>query len=161
MRITGTLARVLPGAGDGLLAPLVHIEGEARLSIDPLRRLAALGGEDPQDALRLSKQQTRRLERLQEGMASLTRPGELGYRLGADEALSVLALRAALSNATIAPDDLRRATDGAAQRFPLAAADLAPLAGPALGQRLKALERAWVDSGFSLPRDALLALPSG
>ena len=161
MRITGTLARVLPGAGDGLLAPLVYIEGEARLSVDPLRRLAALGGEDPQDALRLSKQQTRRLERLQEGMASLTRPGELGYRLGADEALSVLALRAALSNVTIAPEDLRRATDGAAQRFPLAAADLAPLAGPALGQRLKTLERAWIDSGFSLPRDALLALPSG
>ncbi|EYD75374.1 tRNA nucleotidyltransferase [Rubellimicrobium mesophilum DSM 19309] len=75
MRITGTLARILPGAGDGLLAPLVHIEGEARLPLDPLRRLAALGGEDPRDALRLSKQQTKRLERLQEGMASLVSPG--------------------------------------------------------------------------------------
>lgn len=86
-------------------------------------------------------------------------PGELGYRLGEDEALSILALRAALSNATIAPEDLRRAEEGTAQRFPLAAADLAPLSGPALGQRLKSLERAWIDSGFSLPRDALLALP--
>jgi poly(A) polymerase len=159
MRITGVLARILPGAGDGLLAPLVHIEGEARLPLDPLRRLAALGGEKPQDALRLSKQQARRLERLQDGMASPMPPGELGYRLGADEALSVLALRAALANATIAPEDLRRAEDGATRRFPLAAADLAPLSGPALGQRLKALERAWIDSGFALPRDALLALP--
>jgi poly(A) polymerase len=138
---------------------LVHIEGEARLPLDPLRRLAALGGEDLQEALRLSKQQVKRLERLREGMASPATPGELGYRLGADEALSVLALRAALSNATVAPEDLRRSEDGAAQRFPLAAADLAPLSGPALGQRLKALERAWIDSGFALPRDALLALP--
>ena len=159
MRITGVLARVLPGAGDGLLAPLVHIEGEARLPFDPLRRLAALGGEDTQDALRLSKQQARRLERLQDGMASLTPPGELGYRLGPEEALGILALRAALSNATVDPEAAALAQDGGARRFPLAAADLAPLAGPALGQRLKVLERAWIDSGFALPPEALLALP--
>ena len=159
MRITGTLARILPGAGDGLLAPLIHIEGEAGLLPDPLRRLAAIGGEDPQDALRLSKQQAKRLERLQDGMASFTTPGELGYRLGADEALSVLALRAALANTTIDPEDARQADHGATRRFPLAAADLAPLSGPALGQRLKALERAWIDAGFALGREALLALP--
>jgi tRNA nucleotidyltransferase/poly(A) polymerase len=51
MRVTGTLARVLPGAGDGLLAPLVHIEEEARLPLDPLRRLAALGGEEVSERL--------------------------------------------------------------------------------------------------------------
>ena len=160
MRITGVLARVLPGAGDGLLAPLVHIEGEARLPLDPLRRLAALGGEGAPEALRLSRQQAKRLDRLQEGMASAMGPGELGYRLGAEEAQGVLALRAALSNATIDPEAARQAEAGAAHRFPLAAADLSPLAGPALGQRLRTLERAWIDSGFSLPRDALLALPS-
>jgi poly(A) polymerase len=161
MRITGTLARVLPGAGDGLLAPLVHIEGEARLPRDSLRRLAALGGEDAQDALRLSKHQTKRLERLLDGMASLTPPGELGYRLGTEEALSILALRAALSNATLDPGAAAQAQDGATRRFPLSAADLAPLSGPALGQRLKALERAWMDGGFALGREDLLALPPG
>ena len=31
--------------------------------------------------------------------------------------------------------------------------------GPALGARLKALERAWIRSDFTLGKDALLALP--
>ena len=159
MRITGVLARVLPGAGDGLLAPLVHIEGEARLPLDPLRRLAALGGEEPAEALRLSKGQARRLERLQEHMASPLGPGELGYRLGEGEALDVLALRAALSNALLDPATAEAARFGAAQAFPVRAADLAPLSGPELGRRLSALERAWIASGFALPRDALKSLP--
>ena len=159
MRITGALARVLPGAGDGLLAPLVHIEGEARLPLDPLRRLAALGGEEPAEALRLSKGQARRLERLQEHMASPLGPGELGYRLGEGEALDVLALRAALSNALLDPAAAEAARFGAAQAFPVRAADLAPLSGPELGRRLRALERAWIASGFALPRDALKSLP--
>lgn len=46
-------------------------------------------------------------------------------------------------------------------RFPLSGRDLlargmAP--GPAIGQALERLERAWIDSGFVLDRDALLAL---
>lgn len=159
MRVTGALARVLPGAGDGLLAPLVHIEGEARLPLDPLRRLAALGGEEVQDALRLSKPQARRLDRLTDGMASPMGPGELGYRLGAGEALDILALRAALSNALLDAQAAAAAGHGAGQSFPVKAADLAPLSGPDLGQRLKALERAWIDSGFALPPEALTALP--
>ena len=159
MRATGALARVLPGAGDGLLAPLVHIEGEARLPLDPLRRLAALGGEEVPEALRLSKAQAKRLARLIEGMGSSMGPGELGYRLGEAEALDVLALRAALSNALLDEDGARAARHGAAQSFPVKAADLAPLAGPALGRRLEAMERAWIDSGFSLTAPALLALP--
>nr|WP_210528679.1 CCA tRNA nucleotidyltransferase [Rubellimicrobium arenae] len=156
MRATGALARVLPGAGDGLLAPLVHVEGEAGLAPDALRRLAALGGEGPAEALRLSKAQAKRLGRLHDGLAGLTSPGELGYRWGADEAADVLALRAALSNALIDPEALRLSREGAGQRFPLAAADLAPLSGPALGQRLRDLEQAWIESGFTLARERLL-----
>ncbi|MBP1805168.1 CCA tRNA nucleotidyltransferase [Rubellimicrobium aerolatum] len=159
MRATGALARVLPGAGDGLLAPLVHIEGEAGLPPDPLRRLAALGGEDVPEALRLSRQQAKRLDRLLDGMGTFSAPGELGYRLGEAEALDVLALRAALSNAHLDPEAARLARHGAGQRFPLAAADLAPLAGPALGHRLRALERAWIDSGFALSPKSLRTLP--
>jgi poly(A) polymerase len=159
MRVTGALARVLPGAGDGLLAPLVHIEGEARLPLDPLRRLAALGGEEVPERLRLSKTQAKRLDRLQGAMGSLTTPGELGYRLGEAEALDVLALRAALSNALLDPTAAETARHAAAQRFPVKACDLAPLAGPALGQRLRELERAWIGSGFTLPPEALLRLP--
>ena len=44
--------------------------------------------------------------------------------------------------------------------FPVSARDLAPeYAGPALGARLRALERAWIDSGFSLSGAQLCALP--
>ncbi len=158
MRITGALSRVLPGAGDGLLAPLVHIEEEARLAPDSLRRLAALGGEDAAHLLRLSKVQAKRLDRLHEHMASPCGPGELGYRLGEGEALDALALRAALSNALLAPAAAEAARHGAAQRFPLKAADLLPLQGPELGRRLKALEQAWIDSGFRLTTEGLKTL---
>lgn len=159
MRATGALARVLPGAGDGLLGPLVHIEGEAGLPPDPLRRLAALGGEEVADRLRLSKAQARRLEELAQGMGSPLGPGELGYRLGAEAAEGILALCAALSNALLDPADLAAAREGAGQRFPVRAADLAPLSGPALGARLRELERAWIDAGFAPTREELLALP--
>ncbi len=158
MRITGALARILPGAGDGLLGPLVHIDEEARLPLNPLRRLAALGGEEPAERLRLSKQQARKLERLTEHMASPLAPGELGYRLGEAEALDVLALRAALSNALLDPRAAEAARHGAAQSFPLRAIDLAPLAGPDLGRRLKDLERAWIASGFALTPEGLKSL---
>lgn len=159
MRATGALARLLPGAGDGLLGPLVHVEGEAGLPPEPLRRLAALGGEEVPAALRLSRAQAKRLDRLAEGMASPMGPGELGYRLGEGEALDVLALRAALSNALIDPAAAASARHGAAQEFPLRAADLAPLEGPALGRRLKSLERAWIESGFALRPEDLRTLP--
>ena len=80
-------------------------------------------------------------------------------RLGAALALDVLALRAALSNALLDPAMAQAARHGAAQCFPVKAEQLAPLAGPPLGQRLKALERAWIDSGFTLSPEALLRLP--
>ncbi|MGB8815390.1 MAG: CCA tRNA nucleotidyltransferase, partial [Paracoccaceae bacterium] len=42
--------------------------------------------------------------------------------------------------------------------FPVSAADLMPaLRGPALGQRLRELERQWIASGFSLTRAQLLS----
>lgn len=159
MRATGVLARILPGAGDGLLGPLVHIEEAAGLAPDPLRRLAALGGEGVAEALRLSKAQAKRLDRLHDAMASPAGPGELGFRLGEAEALDALALRAALSNALLGPSAATAAKDGAGRRFPVKAADLAPLAGPALGRKLRDLERAWIDQNFAPTREDLLARP--
>jgi len=46
---------------------------------------------------------------------------------------------------------------GAKARFPVTAADLMPeYSGPALGERLQALERRWIESNFTLTRDDLL-----
>ena len=59
MQAAGVLARILPGADTRALAPLVHLQDG--LAPDWLTRLAAIGGADPADALRLSRDEARRL----------------------------------------------------------------------------------------------------
>ena len=49
---------------------------------------------------------------------------------------------------------------GAEAKFPVIAADLMPdYQGKALGDRLRALEIAWIESGFSMSKVDVLALP--
>ncbi len=157
MRSCGALLRILPGAGTGLLPVLVHVEQAADLVPDAIRRLAALGGEDAPDTLRLTRAEAARLGRLRAGMEGDAAAAALGYRLGAAEALDVLALRAAASERELTHDEIDEARFGARQSLPVAAADLMPaLAGPALGARLDDLERRWIASGFTLGRAALL-----
>lgn len=156
MQATGVLARILPGADARALAPLVHLEPP--YAPDWLRRLAALGGEDAAERLRLSRVEVQRLEVLCDGLAALSGPAELAYRHGAALARDVVLLRAALAG-THLPDGWEAAVAlGAAAEFPLGAADLMPaFSGPALGARLKALEARWIASGFQLSREQLLA----
>jgi poly(A) polymerase len=155
MATTGILPHVLPDADPAALAPLVHLE--AGLPADPIRRLAVLGGTDPAERLRLSKPEARRLERLREGALSGAGPAVLGYRLGARDGLDAVLLQAALTGMPPAETSRNRVEFGAAQRFPVQAADLMPaLQGAALGARLKELETRWIASGFALDRAALL-----
>lgn len=155
MATTGILPHVLPGADPAGLAPLVHLE--AGLPADPIRRLAVLGGTDPAERLRLSKSEARRLERLREGALSGEGPAVLGYRLGARDGLDAVLIQAALTGMPPAETSRNRVEFGAAQRFPVQAADLMPtLQGAALGARLKELEARWIASGFALDRTALL-----
>jgi len=157
MQICGALARVLPGAEAGLLAPLVHAEQELGLGPDWQLRLVALGGPDPSDLLRLSKAEARRCETLRLGLTSDDDASALGYRLGKDDAIAVLALRFAMTGTPADPAECERAAQGAAQVFPLRAEDLMPrFQGPELGARLAALESAWIESGFALDKAALL-----
>ncbi|MCU0912449.1 MAG: CCA tRNA nucleotidyltransferase [Rhodobacteraceae bacterium] len=156
MAQAGALARALPGADARALAPLVHLEAGEGLAPDPIRRLAVLGGEDAAGALRLSRAEARRLEALREAAGSAAGPAELGYRLGAEPALSAAVLRAAMTGAPVPPGARGDADRGASARFPVAAADLAPLSGAALGARLKDLEARWIASGFTLDRAQLL-----
>ena len=148
MARTGILARVLPGAEAGALAPLVH--GEGGRAPDWLRRLAALGGDA--GGLRLSRAEARTLEALRGAEGG---PFALGAGLGAARAADVLLLRAA-SGAPVPPGAWAEAERGAGATFPLAAADLMPpLAGPALGEALARARAAWAGSGGRLGRDAL------
>lgn len=155
MATSGILPHVLPGADPAALAPLVHLE--AGLPADPIRRLAVLGGTDPAERLRLSKPEARRLGRLREGALSGAGPAVLGYRLGARDGLDAVLIQAALTGMPPAETSRNRVEFGAAQRFPVQAADLMPaLQGAALGARLKELETRWIASGFALDRAALL-----
>lgn len=154
MAQSGVLMRGLPGADPAALAVLVHLEDG--LTPDPLRRLAALGGEDVASALRLSKAQAGQLSSLTAAIGDPAGPAALGYRLGFDRARDVLLLRAALSAQPLAGVEEARAAS--TRTLPITAQDLMPaLRGAALGRALKQAERAWIASDFTLSRDDLIA----
>lgn len=156
MQAAGVLARILAGADARALAPLVHLEPP--YAPDWLRRLAALGGQDAGDALRLSREEARRLAALREGLSGAATPAEIAYRHGAAAARDIVLLRGAVGGSAPAPGWEDAVAAGAAARFPLRAADLMPgLAGVAVGRRLKELEERWIASGFALSREQLLA----
>jgi len=155
MAQSGVLAQTLPGADARLLPILIAFEDAPP---DPIRRLAALGGEDVGNRLRLSKAERNRLEALRLEMAAATPPGALAYAHGADTARDIVLLRAALFETPPDPAAEAEIAKGATAIFPVKPADLMPdLQGPALGETLKALEARWIASGFTLTRDELLS----
>ncbi|AHD02605.1 CCA tRNA nucleotidyltransferase [Leisingera methylohalidivorans] len=155
MRQAGVLAQILPGSDDRALAPLIHLEANRPASA--LRRLGALGGHGLKDALRLSKAQASHLETVREAAAGAAGAGELGYRIGAEQALDAMLLRTAMLEQPVSPTLETDIALGAGMVFPVKARDLLPdLKGPALGSALKKMETEWVASGFSLSREQLL-----
>ena len=90
------------------------------------------------------------------------RIGEAAYRHGelAIEGLAVAASRGVWSRARLA-EVARMLGSTVVPDFPVSGHDLAGLGfkpGPALGQELARLERAWIESGFALGKAELLAL---
>ena len=160
MASAGVLARCLPGADAGALAPLVHVEAVAGLVPDWTTRLAALGAEDPGPHLRLSRAEEAALARIEAALAEDAPPAALAYRHGAQAARAALLIRAAATG-TIPPPDLEaQISRGSTVSLPLAAADLVAAGmapGPALGQALARAEAAWIRSDFALDKAALLA----
>ncbi len=160
MRSSGALEAVLPGASDAALGPLVSLERGLGVAADPIRRLAVMGGDGVADRLKLSRREAKRMSDVQENGGR--DPGEAGYRLGADVARDAMLAASAVSGRPLAAAALDLAEHGAAQAFPVRAADLTPaFAGPALGRALDGLERKWIASGFALGREELLALTEG
>ncbi|MDC0659295.1 CCA tRNA nucleotidyltransferase [Leisingera sp. SS27] len=155
MRQAGVLSSILPGADDRALAPLVHLE--AGRTASGIRRLAVLGGEDLQEALRLSKAQGSYIAAIREAAIGTAGASELGYRMGAEKALDTLLLRASFLEQPLSADVETYIGLGASATFPVKARDLLPnLKGPELGTALKELEADWIASGFSLSREELL-----
>lgn len=159
MRQTGCLGIVLPGSDDQFLGPVVHLEAAMCHVPDPVLRLSALGGDTAEDSLRLSRAEARKLKQLQAfgfGPMSLA---EIAYRENADVARGAAILRAAFASQPLPISALDEISKGADAKFPVKAADLMPTyQGKALGDRVRLLEQQWIASGFSLTRDALLAL---
>ena len=157
MRQTGVLGQVLPGADDRALAPLVHLEGEAGLAPDALRRLASLGGDGVSERLRLSKKRTEILGVFRDAISSMEALATVAYRHGADVAHSVALLRAAVFETPLQPEMKTEIALGAEAEFPVKAADLMQdFTGAKLGEALKTLEASWIASGFALTKDDLL-----
>lgn len=158
MAQAGVLTTLFGGGGIRTLGPLVHHEAALGLAPDPILRLAALGVPGIERHLRLSKAQAARLTLYVEAAPGTEGAAALGYRNGVDQALAILALRAALFETVPLENARQDAETGAAATFPLKAADLMPdLTGPALGAALKRAESDWIASGFALDKPALIA----
>ncbi|MEM6658602.1 MAG: CCA tRNA nucleotidyltransferase [Pseudomonadota bacterium] len=158
MRSSGVLARVLPGADDRALAPLIATEQAAGAIAEPIRRLAAIVTPDHAGTLRLSRAQLQRLTRMRDEAQAMTSVAELGYRYGDEGGLHETLLRCAFLERPWSEDFRAALHAGAAARFPVKAADLIPdFTGPALGRKLAELEARWIASDFKLTREELLA----
>ena len=156
MAASGVLRHVLSGADPRYVAPLVHLEAGAPPHWQ--RRLVVLGGQDWDNALRLSRSEQGLMARLRDQVGNALSPAALGWRLGLEAGADAVLARAAVLESLL-PDDWKAdVARGAASRFPVTAADLMPaLAGPALGAKLAELESRWLASDLRLSRDDLLA----
>ncbi|NBE07332.1 CCA tRNA nucleotidyltransferase [Paragemmobacter ruber] len=154
MAHAGALHALLPGTDPRYLSPLIHLEDG--LPIRWLRRLAVLGGDNLADLLRLSRAEARQLAHLRAAATGTDSPAVLAQKYGADEATDALLVRAALNETPLPPGWQAEVARGAAAQFPVTAADLPALIGPALGQELKRLERLWRDSDLRLTKADLL-----
>lgn len=156
---SGVLGTILSGADARILPLVVHNEVQMKTVPDVLCRLASLGGQDVVAGLRLSRAEARTYNILRTEMGTMTGLAEIAYRHDRPIAASVAILRAAMFEQPIAPDASDQIDLGMGAVFPLAAADLMSMhSGPALGNALRAGERHWIDSGFSIDKQAILRL---
>ncbi|NNK15740.1 MAG: CCA tRNA nucleotidyltransferase [Sulfitobacter sp.] len=157
MRQTNVLNAVLPGADDRLLPVLVHLEERLSLEANWVNRLAILGGDEAATRFRLSKADTRRLGHLHDFGFAGPSLAEVAYRYGQEAAEGALLLRAALAEQMPDMAMLETIKSASTATIPVKAKDLlSDYEGPVLGAKLKEIEQKWIDSGFTLSRDALL-----
>ncbi len=158
MRQVNVLQTVLPAADDRWVGPMVHLEGHFALTPDWRGRLAALGGQETAERLRLSKTDARFLNTLRDVAFAGPTLGEVAYRHGKALATQAMLLRSAMAEQMPNPSLLETILTGSEAQFPLKAGDLMPaFSGPALGAKLAELEQLWINSDFGLSKEALLS----
>lgn len=156
MQQTGVLGCILPGADPTYVGPLIHLEQMVDAPIDPIARLAALGGQDVENRLRLSRRDQRHLDSIRDLSTAVGSPKILGQIGGVDVGRAAFLLRSAYANVPATAAQLEDISTGASAIFPINAKDLPHLKGPTLGAELKALKQVWLDSGLSKTKDDLL-----
>ncbi|WP_439104685.1 CCA tRNA nucleotidyltransferase [Celeribacter marinus] len=154
MEQSGVLTRLLPGSACKILFALSALGAP----LDPLMRLAALGGDNVSERLRLSKKQANQLARFRAAMGSSESLESLAYRHGDLCAISVAYLRAAMFETPMSPDWMVQISRGCNAIFPIRAADLpSSFEGADIGRALKDMERHWIDAHFVLSKSDLLS----
>ncbi len=157
MQECGLLPYCLPPVDIGRLNRLEHLERLYEVSPSPLRRLATLGINGSEKPLLWSRRWQRQLEGLIHWVESGVAAHELAYRLGRQQALDVLLVRAVSHDDTSDCDFFSHIEHASGQVFPVKAEDLMPqIKGKKLGQVLKRLEKSWLESNFLLSRGELL-----
>jgi poly(A) polymerase len=157
MSAVGALTQILPGSDDNRLAVLIHLEAQHEIRADAVRRLAAIGGQDVQAALRLSNAETKTHNLLRGHMGTSLQAGELGYRFGKEISQSILLLRAVQFETELDANALAKVEIGSAATFPVTGKDLLEhYSGEALGKKLRDLETRWIASEFKSSRKELL-----
>lgn len=154
MARAGVLGAVLAGAEDRALAPLVHLEGGRGARWQA--RLGALGLHDWSEGLRLSRAEAREMAGLREAVAEGWTPAVAAWKLGAALGGDAVLVRAALAEQPLPVGWEAEVARGAAAVFPVRAADLPALSGPALGAKLKELEARWLQADLRPSRAELL-----
>jgi poly(A) polymerase len=156
MAQAGVLAQILPGADARALGLMVHLESGT--APDWLARLALLGGEDPAEALRLSRAESGSIQQIRDYIGTPLTPAALGWKLGERVARATILCRAALLEQPLSPNWQSEIIRGTQASLPVTAADLMPaLQGPALGEALRKIEVRWLASDLNLSKSDLLA----
>ncbi len=151
----GALGAILPGADPRALAPLVHLEAE--MAPRWQRRLAAIGGQDAAEYLRLSRMESVTVQQIRDETGTAKTAAALAWAYDMDTATDTILCRAALLEQSLPTNWQADIARGALAHLPISAADLMPaLQGPALGEALRDLTARWLASDLSLTKAQLL-----
>lgn len=166
------LRHVLPEFAD-FERVMILVDVARRLDrVDPIRRLAALLPQDPEtvahaaERLKLSNAQTKRLDAMAAAEPDVapsmddTALRQALYRYGAEPVIDRALLAATVDDVAALETLVRNAESWQRPTLPVTGVDLKALGyreGQGLGSTLKRLEEVWIESGFALSREALVA----
>ncbi|MCY4258862.1 MAG: CCA tRNA nucleotidyltransferase [Rhodobacteraceae bacterium] len=157
MRETAVLELLFPEIDFLCLMRLIDMQLEWEGPSPELARLYLLGPPAPPGRLRPPRRIGLSLRAIADALSHPHPLESAIYYFGSDTAIAVAHLQAALKNTHPPPDLLKRLEAGRTARFPLTSADVLPRVDTTdIGSTLRALEEAWIASGYTLTKTDLL-----